>query len=55
MRDISDLIKKEKPVKQMTDDEMMARLVAEDARRMREFGRPDESQGPSWGIRKKWN
>ena len=54
MRDIKELIDKEKPREKMTDDEVIQRIIAEDQRNIREFHAPQEPQGPSWGIRKKW-
>lgn len=39
MRDISELVKKPKPVEKMTDADVVAEIVKEDMRMLREFNR----------------
>jgi hypothetical protein len=53
MRDITDLLKQEKPQEQMTDEEIVKRVLAEDAKMINTFGR-HESPRVRWGIGRRW-
>lgn len=55
VRDISELLKQEKPTEQLTDAEIMQQLAEEDRRMMFEFSDEPSSQRPRVRIRtRRW-